>query len=323
MYLQYHSVAPSALHVHESEDLDFLDEVYDQLLIRNVEGALDTLKEELYNLYVSTTTKEWDALVNNVLLKHPIHKLLMQDPLTRRSFSKPRGYSGDAALLDMIYFPWTQHLDEASPLGKQINKYTVRTQVCKSLTERMKRVAAIIDKVSLEKRQPRVLSIASGHCREAQISSAAINHELGKYVALDSDEKSIAVLDQTKDAFGITPVHASIVDLIKGKYDLGKFDLIYSSGLYDYLSTNIAKRLTGVLYKMLDPDGQLILFNIEPDYKEIGYIESYMNWEMIGRNEEDLLDLLSEIDGSEIATVNVQNRGKYNSHFNSIEIQKS
>ena len=230
--------------------------------------------------------------------------------------------SGDAALLDMIYFPGNQHLQDTSSLGKLINRYTVRTQVCRSLSERMKKVAAFIDDVSMTTRRPRVLSIASGYCREAEFSDAIKNKQLGSYVALDSDIKTISTLKDNSSLYGITPVHASIVDLLKGNIDLGKFDLIYSSGLYDYLGTKLAKRLTGELYNLLDRGGRLILFNIEPDYKEIGYIESYMNWEMIGRNEQDLLDLISEIDGSEIATVNVQNKGKYSSHFNLIDIQK-
>jgi len=186
----------------------------------------------------------------------------------------------------------------------------------------MNSVSKIIDSVCREKTMPRILSVASGHCRECDTSEAVKNKLIGKFLALDSDELTVEYLKTKSDMLGITPIHASVVDLIKGKIDLGSFDLIYSSGLYDYLSTGIAKRLTNKLYNMLDHGGKLVIFNIEPDYKEIGYIESFMNWEMIGRDEQDLLELISEIDGLEIATVKIHSQGKHSSHFNSISIKK-
>jgi hypothetical protein len=36
-------------------------------------------------------------------LNHPVCRLLHQDPLTYRAFSKPRGYAGDAVMMDYIY----------------------------------------------------------------------------------------------------------------------------------------------------------------------------------------------------------------------------
>jgi hypothetical protein len=34
---------------------------------------------------------------------HEVFKLLQQDPNTRRAFDKPRGYAGDAVMLDYVY----------------------------------------------------------------------------------------------------------------------------------------------------------------------------------------------------------------------------
>ena len=36
-------------------------------------------------------------------LNHPIRDLLHQDPFTYRAFAKPRGYAGDAVMMDYIY----------------------------------------------------------------------------------------------------------------------------------------------------------------------------------------------------------------------------
>ena len=41
---------------------------------------------------------------------HEVFKLLQQDPNTRRAFDKPRGYAGDAVMLDYYYTVSYTHL---------------------------------------------------------------------------------------------------------------------------------------------------------------------------------------------------------------------
>src|SRR5206468_1154521 len=42
------------------------------------------------------------------------------------------------------------------------------------------------------------------------------------------------------------------------------YDLIYCSGLYDYLSDRVCKTLNGYLYDLLRPGGALIVTNFDP-----------------------------------------------------------
>lgn len=322
MALQYATVAPVANYVHEKTNLDFLDDVLDELLRGNVDIGMIELGSKLHELYSSTSDSEWKYLLNNFLLKHPIKDVLMQDPLTERAFNRPRGYAGDAILLDMIYFPKKMDLSGTTSLGQQLYKYTVNTSVCRTLTKRVRLASSYIDKVAEQKPNARVLSVACGHCREAEFSRAIQNDELAELVALDSDSASLKFINQQYGSYRINKAHLSVSDLIKGTNDIGQFDLIYSAGLYDYLGNRFAQKLTVQLYKMLAPGGKLILINIAPDYNEIGFVESYMNWAMIGRGKTELLDLASDLSSDEHATLNVKDGGLINSHYNILKIKK-
>ncbi len=56
--------------------------------------------------------------------EHPILNRVHQDPFTERCFSKPRGYAGDAKLIDFLYStePITRLGDHVEPVGRTVNK---------------------------------------------------------------------------------------------------------------------------------------------------------------------------------------------------------
>lgn len=322
MNLQYATATLVENYVHEKTNLDFLDNVLDKLLSGNVEIGMIELGNKLHELYSSTSNSEWEYLLNNVLLKHPLKNVLMKDPLTARAFNRPRGYAGDAILLDMIYFPVKMDFSNISSLGRQLYRYTVRTSVCRTLMNRVKWVSAYIDKVAEQVPNARMLSVACGHCREAEFSKAIRNNDLAELVALDNDNSCLEFIRNKYSALRIKGAHLSVADLIKGRNDIGQFNLIYSAGLYDYLGKRFAQRLTAHLYNMLAPEGKLVLINIAPDYDEIGYTESYMNWSMIGRGKQDLLEIASELSSNEHAILNVYDGSLINSHYHILEIEK-
>ena len=61
--------------------------------------------------------------------------------------------------------------------------------------------------------------------------------------------------------------------------------MIYSAGLYDYLPNGLARRLTRRLLQMLRPGGRLLVANFVPGGTGRGYMELFMDWSLILRNE--------------------------------------
>ncbi len=56
----------------------------------------------------------WDRVVTT-LRNHPLHSDLMLDPYVNRAFHKPRGYAGDAEMMDLVYTRTAPK--DTSPLG--------------------------------------------------------------------------------------------------------------------------------------------------------------------------------------------------------------
>ena len=82
------------------------------------------------------------------------------------------------------------------------------------------------------------------------------------------------------------------MDLIKGKPILNLFkqyDLIYSSGLFDYLSDRIARRFITSLFEFLDDEASLFITNVKDDSNYQAYYEMLGGWELIHRTEKEVL----------------------------------
>ena len=65
-------------------------------------------------------------------------------------------------------------------------------------------------------------------------------------------------------------------------------DLVYAAGLFDYLPDSLARRLTRRMFEMLRPDGRLLLANFAPDSAGREYMEAFMHWNLIYRDEDEV-----------------------------------
>lgn len=323
MYVQHEALVSRTPYVPRLKRRNFLDSVLEQLRSGDIAGGMVELGDRLYDTYASTSSREWERLVANEYRHHPLWEVLMEDPHTARSFIKPRGYSGDAVLLDMVYYPERMDLTSVSGIGRDLFHFNTRTNIAKALRQRMGTVARHIDETVSRNPSARVLSVACGHCREVEHSEALKTGSVETFVGLDQDRESLDVAEREYGSLGFVPAHTTVADIIRGNVDLGQFDLIYSAGLYDYLGRRTAQRLTAELYKMLNPGGRLLLINISPDYPEIGYFESFMNWSMIGRGKSELLELTARLPGTAPASVEIGEESVMDTYYYYIDVTRA
>jgi hypothetical protein len=301
--------SPSRLCPHEGLT-DFLDKVYDELSWTEI-GPMEVARSlgELILLLEArkslATEEEWQAVVS-ACRAHRVMHLLHQDPFTRRAFVKPRGYAGDAVLMDYIYGreeQWPR--PDATRLGQLIFDFTTSSPAPEGVRARRGVIADLVDRLAEHNTHPHVLSVAAGHFREANLSAAVRRRKFGRYVALDNDSVSLEEVDRCYGFYGVETVHASIRKLLTNRLNLGHFHFIYATGLFDYLRPPIAQRLVANLFGMLYQHGRLLVANFLPGIRDVGYMEVYMDWQLIYRTRYEMMDLTREVPQNQIGAINV------------------
>ncbi|WP_139806305.1 class I SAM-dependent methyltransferase [Deinococcus hopiensis] len=272
-----------------------LNSSYEKILDGAYNQSVDDLAMGLNIIRSSCSDSLWKTIIKPLALGHPIKGLLHQCPYTIRAFDKPRGYAGDAVMLDFIY-EGVPPID-TTEIGRRIFSCTTRNTNGLSVIHRREHLAKIIDKVAVNIDRPDILSISCGHMREIELSSAYQNGELGSVTALDSDPHNLAII---KSFHGqkIEVASRSIRALLNNQ-DLKTYDFIYTAGLYDYIPTSLANRLTRSLFNILKPGGKLLYANFTPNNLGRGYMETYMDWKLILRTQSEAELLTRGIAASE------------------------
>jgi extracellular factor (EF) 3-hydroxypalmitic acid methyl ester biosynthesis protein len=280
---------------------ELLDRTSEQL------GALDLsclngVFDELDRVRLNVGPTEWARLIADVIAPHPIRAQLHEEPFMRRAFEKPRGYAGDAMMMDLAYRdrPYCVTLTR---LGAALHAWADGRPALLSVRERRTILAREIDAVAARCAGARVLSIACGHVREAQLSQAVQGRAISEFIALDQDGESLDVVEREQGELNVRVKRASVRRFVLSGDDLGDFDLVYSAGLYDYLDEKDAMAVTGAMFRSLRPGGRMLVANFTPDLRDIGCLEAIMDWHLTYRDEAALTTLAAGIPSERIAAL--------------------
>ncbi|WP_202329641.1 class I SAM-dependent methyltransferase [Mesorhizobium sp. L-8-3] len=237
----------------------------------------------------------WRELIP-IAQNHPVAAFFHEDPFTRWSFEKNRGYSGDAQLLDFIY----QHesilgsATSATPIGRELYAFSKYYPSCVAVRERRDILAQKVDEIADAKGPgTEVLAIAAGHLREAEKSAALRNGRITRWVALDQDPLSVGSVTRDFAGTAVEAIDGSVRGLLTDAHKLGRFDFIYAAGLYDYLTDAVAIRLSRRCMRMLKPNGVLFFANFSPELTDDGYMETFMDWTLLLRSEADMWKIVN------------------------------
>ena len=256
---------------------------------------LERLRLALKHVRFTSTQDRWSACMDSIR-QHPVSEFIKQDPFVRRAAEKPRGYPGDAVMIDYIYgVPSLRpEIESLTATAAVVHKFINGAAAPRAVRYRRQFTAQIIDDVARARgREIDVVSIAAGHLREAELSFAAMTGQ-ARFVAIDQDRESLETIRRNAGPIKVEIVEASVRQVIAGRHQIPEADLVYALGLFDYLEQPVATRLCGLMLEAVRPGGILLIPNFLPDIEDLGWMESFLDWQLIYRRDADMLNLLGD-----------------------------
>ena len=238
--------------------------------------------------------------------QHHLGALFGTSPFIRRAQQKPLGYAGDYEMMNMLYRP--HHTEGASLFAKVIN-LCAATEV--AARANINRISFLTDKIRAAvrrhcqqggKERTRLCSIGCGPAREIE-TLLETEPELGPYLdvmLIDQDVRAINFCERKltplckRTGAQLHYVRESVRRLLCGgllAHTMGPRQLIYSAGLFDYLSDRSFTALLGALYEAATPGGQLLIGNVDVSNPTRYFMEYFAEWFLIHRSRSQLLDM--------------------------------
>lgn len=109
---------------HEARQL--LDNADQLMHAGNVLSAIRLLCEPLTELWTDVRDADQRAALLTKCRQHSLFSLIQRDPFTSRAAIKPRGYAGDAVMMDYLYQGIPQDCDD--DMGKHLFACTTRAR---------------------------------------------------------------------------------------------------------------------------------------------------------------------------------------------------
>lgn len=239
-------------------------------------------------------------------------------PIMARTNLKPRGYSGDSEMMRMIYVGGYRG---SGSFGKILHKHAMDQPAADAVRNRRRDIAAMLREYVSEKRKSaelrgknrklKILSVACGPAFEIQdIVATKEDAENLHFSLLDQDEQALLEASQLVRTVEQTVGTELSVDFIKESVRTmlvttelrerwGRFNFIYSMGLFDYLTAPVATAVLRKLYQLLMPGGEMIIGNFHSENPTRFYMAYWLDWTILYRSEREFLSLASRLPGAD------------------------
>jgi hypothetical protein len=218
-----------------------------------------------------------------------------------RAFTKPRGYAGDYATIEMIY------ADVAAGdgrLGPLIDRWTLEIPAARAVKNRRALLAEAIREFAASWTGSNddpipITSLASGPARELFDVLTGPDPPNLLATCVDIDHEALAFASSIAQELGLrehfTFAQDNIVRLCQGRGHtaMNPQGLIYSVGLTDYLDDPFVVNLINWAYDMLLPGGTFIMGNVVPGNPNKEYMDHILEWVLIHRTDHDIRELFS------------------------------
>ncbi|MGD9364313.1 MAG: cyclic nucleotide-binding domain-containing protein [Desulfobacteraceae bacterium] len=280
---------------------DTSEKISGDLLSEGME-VLDTFNQRL-DVYEDGIPSDYMPLMWGYAFKE-LFPYFMRSRLAERAYYKPKGYAGDFELIELIY---RNKPEGDGKLGRLIDGWLLNRIPCQAVRNRRRLLKELLDQFCRERldqdkeRGINIMNLACGPCRELfdLLSQCDYSAQINA-LCIDIDADALQYADQHVNT---ARHHASVrfmrENVIKwalgrARQDLPHQDIIYSSGLCDYLDHRIMLRLLERCYDQLVPGGALIIGNFAPSNPDRDFMDNIVYWRLIHRDERAMRELIAE-----------------------------
>jgi extracellular factor (EF) 3-hydroxypalmitic acid methyl ester biosynthesis protein len=313
-------------------DLQVYRAVFDEL-DRNLEGEPEAVRTQAQQLAVSAEYPAFARAFDDRLaaLEEEVRRyskpeneqhgfffrkllwdIIVSSEFLARTNLKPRGYAGDSAMMRMIY---ENEFRGRTIFSQFMHRHPIETTAARAVRARRSMIAEVVASVDARRMhgpRTRVMSVACGPAWELRdlLTSA---DAFGRYdfALLDQDAAALqearGTLNHLSERHGTRAQALFVRESVRTMLRMdnpalrwGTFHVIYSMGLFDYLTRPVAKAVIAKLYDMLAPGGELVVGNFHVRNPTRVYMEYWMDWVLCYRFEDELLELASELRGADV-----------------------
>ena len=290
-------------------------------------------KPEVYAELTEHFEKAWEIVKNFNKEEYSLHqryyqkmlRYLLRDSIEINRFihQKPLGYAGDFMIMNYFYDFHNRYLGNSS-YEKLINFYTCNIPIARSVVRRKDFFKQRILEILHSKNPARVLSVGSGPGRE--LVELAQEGKIAKplyFDCLDFDKEALdyvgneieKIKPEKRSYLHLRLINRNLLGLIRPKRienELQEYDLIYSSGVFDYLTNRIAAKVIETLYKLLDKGATLIVTNADKDgASHRVYYEIVGEWGLNHKTEEEMLNWAKNTQNANIKFENLDEKNSF------------
>lgn len=226
---------------------------------------------------------------------------LMRSRFYERAYYKPKGYAGDFYMIELIY---RNQPDGDGKLGQLIDGWFLKQVPAKAVRGRRRLLHRTLDRLCQDRLggdQPiKIMNLACGPSRELfdLLAECDFSDRINA-LCIDIDPEALQYANQKVNTFAhqatVRFMTENVIKWAMGriKHDFGPQDIIYTSGLCDYLDSRLVSALIKRCHGQLKPGGVLLIGNFSPTNPDRLFMDHMMYWRLIHRDREELRALFS------------------------------
>jgi len=240
-------------------------------------------------------------------IRRELHPIVLCSPFLYRTYTKPLGYAGDYEMVNMML---RDPYEGASSFAKLLNYAMLNTEPVVAHRNRIDYLVDMLDRESNQRfgrGRARAFNLGCGPAEEVlrflkehdssdlmEFDLLDFNPETLEYTRERLDKVRMGMARNTQMRFIPRSVHQILKAAVQpgGDPELGNYDVVYCAGLFDYLSQRVGKRLVEFFCSIAKPGGLVVVTNVADTNPRKAWMEYLMEWNLIYRGKEEMLDLV-------------------------------